>query len=199
MGTTTQPASSPYLPVRDDWLARRTEAILEPELPIVDPHHHLWDRPGWRYMLDDLLAEAFAAGTPVVASDIAGYRDVVSRGVDGLLVPRGDATALAETLRAVQPDRALAIVLVDHDLELVADIARGLGVPAGVVVNRDGIGDERVDSFCSERGLPILLRIPMERRIAEGLARGKNLIEIAPERSSGLSEVLELVMATVSA
>ena len=33
MSTTTQPASSSYLPVRDDWLARRTEAILEPDLP----------------------------------------------------------------------------------------------------------------------------------------------------------------------
>jgi phosphatidyl-myo-inositol alpha-mannosyltransferase len=46
-----------------------------------------------------VLTEAFAAGTPVVASDIAGYRDVVRDGVDGLLVPRGDAQALAETLR----------------------------------------------------------------------------------------------------
>lgn len=56
MSTTTTQAS-PYLPVRDAWLARRTETILEPALPIVDPHHHLWDRPGWRYMLDDLLAD----------------------------------------------------------------------------------------------------------------------------------------------
>ena len=47
-----------------------------------------------------VLTEAFAAGTPVVASDIAGYRDVVRDGVDGVLVPRGDATALAEALRA---------------------------------------------------------------------------------------------------
>jgi phosphatidyl-myo-inositol alpha-mannosyltransferase len=46
-----------------------------------------------------VLTEAFAAGTPVVASDIAGYRDVVQDGVDGLLVPRGDATELAEALR----------------------------------------------------------------------------------------------------
>jgi L-fuconolactonase len=46
-----------YLHVRNDWLARRQEPILEPELPIIDPHHHLWDRAGWRYLLDDLLAD----------------------------------------------------------------------------------------------------------------------------------------------
>src|SRR3954471_7308675 len=46
-----------------------------------------------------VLTEAFAAGTPVVASDIPGYRDVVREGVDGVLVARGDATALAEALR----------------------------------------------------------------------------------------------------
>jgi predicted TIM-barrel fold metal-dependent hydrolase len=56
MSTTTS-APSPYIPVRDDWLARRTENILEPSLPIVDPHHHLWERPDWVYMLDDLLAD----------------------------------------------------------------------------------------------------------------------------------------------
>ncbi len=53
-----------------------------------------------------VLTEAFAAGTPVVASDIAGYRDVVTDGVDGVLVPRGDATALAEVLRDLALDPA---------------------------------------------------------------------------------------------
>jgi len=54
-----------------------------------------------------VLTEAFAAGTPVVASDIAGYKDVVHDGVDGLLFPRGDATALAERLRdlSLAPER----------------------------------------------------------------------------------------------
>jgi len=54
-----------------------------------------------------VLTEAFAAGRGVVASDIAGYRDVVADGTDGLLVPRGDATRLAETLRdlALDPER----------------------------------------------------------------------------------------------
>jgi len=51
-----------------------------------------------------VLTEGFAAGTPVVASDIAGYRDVVRDGVDGVLVPRGDAAALGEALRALALD-----------------------------------------------------------------------------------------------
>lgn len=54
-----------------------------------------------------VLTEAFAAGTPVVASEIAGYRDVVRGGVDGVLVPRGDATALAAALRGLALDRPL--------------------------------------------------------------------------------------------
>jgi phosphatidylinositol alpha-mannosyltransferase len=58
-----------------------------------------------------VLTEAFAAGTPVVASDIAGYRDVVHHGHDGLLVTRGDATALAESLRDLwhEPARRAAL------------------------------------------------------------------------------------------
>ena len=66
---TPTPAAAPtaYIPVRDAWLAKRTETVLEPSLPIVDPHHHLWDRPDWRYMLDDLLADT-NAGHNIVAT-----------------------------------------------------------------------------------------------------------------------------------
>jgi phosphatidylinositol alpha-mannosyltransferase len=51
-----------------------------------------------------VLTEAFAASTPVIASDIPGYRDVARDGRDSLLVPPGDALALAEALRALALD-----------------------------------------------------------------------------------------------
>jgi phosphatidylinositol alpha-mannosyltransferase len=50
------------------------------------------------------LVEAMAAGVPVVASDIPGYREVVRNGVDGLLVPPGDPGALAAALERVLGD-----------------------------------------------------------------------------------------------
>jgi phosphatidylinositol alpha-mannosyltransferase len=53
-----------------------------------------------------VLTEAFAAATPVVASDIPGYRDVVRDGRDGLLTPPGDALALAQALRHLALDVA---------------------------------------------------------------------------------------------
>lgn len=44
----------------DDWLQLTQEDALEPELPIIDPHHHLWDRPDNRYLLQELVADTHA-------------------------------------------------------------------------------------------------------------------------------------------
>jgi L-fuconolactonase len=58
MSNTTSPhASSPFTAVNHQWLALHQEEILQPEQPIIDAHHHLWDRPGWRYLFEDLLAD----------------------------------------------------------------------------------------------------------------------------------------------
>jgi predicted TIM-barrel fold metal-dependent hydrolase len=52
---------------RQDWLALHTEDILDPARPIVDPHHHLWDRGGQRYLIEEMAAD-IATGHNVVAT-----------------------------------------------------------------------------------------------------------------------------------
>jgi len=51
----SMPASQ--APIRTDWLAKHIEEILEPGLPIIDPHHHLYDRPRYTYLFPELLAD----------------------------------------------------------------------------------------------------------------------------------------------
>jgi MinD superfamily P-loop ATPase len=67
-----------------------------------------------------------------------------------------------------------------HDLKLTVQLTSTLGIPTGVIVNRDGIGDTQVDDFCRAASLPILMRIPLERKIGAGIAKGQLLTEIYP-------------------
>lgn len=46
--------------LNDEWLGQVPEEAIEPQLPVLDPHHHLWDRPGNRYMLEELVADTAA-------------------------------------------------------------------------------------------------------------------------------------------
>ena len=79
-----------------------------------------------------------------------------------------------------------------HDMAMAVDTCRRMGVPAAVVLNREGIGDSRpVEEYCAREGLEILLRIPHDRKIAEAYSRGQTLISVAPEYSERLIEVFD--------
>jgi predicted TIM-barrel fold metal-dependent hydrolase len=56
-----------YADPRADWLAQYTEEAIDPLRPIVDPHHHLWDRGGQRYLIEDIAADT-ASGHNIVAT-----------------------------------------------------------------------------------------------------------------------------------
>ena len=60
-------SDSAQSPEYADWLSQVEEEILEPDLPICDPHHHLWDYPGSRYLLDDLLKDT-GSGHKIVST-----------------------------------------------------------------------------------------------------------------------------------
>jgi len=78
-----------FLPVNQAWLDRRTETIIEPELPIVDAHHHLWERPGWQYMFGDLL-EDLGSGHKIIATVFVQCRSMYRAGGPEELRPLGE-------------------------------------------------------------------------------------------------------------
>jgi MinD superfamily P-loop ATPase len=97
--------------------------------------------------------------------------------------PPGASCPVVETMRGAD-----VVLLVTeptpfglHDLKVAVQVARDeLHLPVAVVINRDGVGDAGVDAYCRAEGIPILLRIPLERAIAEGIAQGQPLVEIVP-------------------
>jgi MinD superfamily P-loop ATPase len=68
-----------------------------------------------------------------------------------------------------------------HDLKLAAQVGREMGIHSGVIINRQNGAYPVMEEFCSDYHLPVLLHIPFERVIAEGVAQGKTLVEIHPE------------------
>ncbi len=68
-----------------------------------------------------------------------------------------------------------------NDLKLAVDVVKTLSIPHAVVINRSDIGDDRVERYCREENLDVVLRIPNDRRIAEGYSSGELLIDTAPE------------------
>ncbi|GAB6181580.1 ATP-binding protein [Desulfotomaculum defluvii] len=68
-----------------------------------------------------------------------------------------------------------------NDLALAAEMLKVLGVPCGVVINRDVPHNDIIDQYCMEKGLQILLRIPYELEIAKAYAKGIPLVEMSPQ------------------
>lgn len=98
--------------------------------------------------------------------------------------PPGTSCPVVECLRGA--DYALMVTEPTpfglHDLKMAVGVARGeLGLPVGVVVNRDGVGDRGVERYCEEERIPILMRIPLDRRIAEASSDGVPLPSALPE------------------
>ena len=68
-----------------------------------------------------------------------------------------------------------------HDLKLAVGAVKILGIPCGLVINRSDMGDEQVKKYAKEEGIPLLMEIPFDRRIAEAYSRGQLLVEVMPE------------------
>lgn len=103
--------------------------------------------------------------------------------VDIFDAPPGASCSVVETLQGV--DFALLVTEPTpfglHDLKQMIGIVRDMNIPAGLVINRDGIGDDSLEELIKQEQLPILLRVPFNRLLAENLAAGQSLVDVMPE------------------
>lgn len=125
-----------------------------------------------------------AMAVPVIRQLKRRAAEDSSHGLVILDAPPGTSCPVVECLKG--SDYALMVTEPTpfglHDLKMAVEVARGeLGLPVGVVVNRDGVGDEGVEGYCREEGIPILMRIPLDRRIAEACSEGIPLPSALPE------------------
>ncbi len=68
-----------------------------------------------------------------------------------------------------------------NDLILAVETVREMDLPFGVIINRSGSGDARVNSYCADENIPILAEIPDDRKIAEAYSRGELIGKVFPE------------------
>ncbi len=76
-----------------------------------------------------------------------------------------------------------------NDLRLAVETVRALGIPCGVVINRADTGDDATEAYCRDEAIPVLGRIPDDRRIAEAYAQGKTLHAAIPEYRPRLADI----------
>lgn len=84
-----------------------------------------------------------------------------------------------------------------HDLKLAIDVVRQMKVPFGVVINRHGLGDARVEKYCLAEGIPVLLKIPNDRKIAKLYSEGIPFVEEMPEWKERFREMFETIKTQV--
>lgn len=113
-----------YLPVRADWLALTCEAVLEPQLLIVDAHHHLWGRPGWRFLMEEYRAEIVRSGHNIIASIFMQCQTGYDESLAAHLRPTGETDYVARQAERLGTDApALCAGIVGHaDLRLGAAV-----------------------------------------------------------------------------
>jgi len=114
--------------------------------------------------------------------------------------PPGTSCPVVETMRG--SDYVLLVTEPTpfglHDLKLAVELTQTLGIPAGVVLNRDGLGDQQVEAYCMQEGFPILMRIPLDERIGRALAQGTLLVEAFPSHKSQFLKTYDYIEACVN-
>jgi MinD superfamily P-loop ATPase len=80
-----------------------------------------------------------------------------------------------------------------NDLKLAVETLEQMDIPHAVVINRSGTGHNKVWDYCHSKNLPVLMEIPLDRKIAEAYSEGKSIIEIYPEYKRKFMDLYEKI------
>ena len=131
-----------------------------------------------------LVYGELSIGEPIATTLIhAVKKHIASDSINILDAPPGTACPVIETMK----ESDFLILVTEptpfglHDLSMAVDVVRGLDIPFGVIINRAGIGDDKVQEYCETEEIPILLEIPFDRHIAELYSRGIPFAQEIPD------------------
>ena len=85
-----------------------------------------------------------------------------------------------------------------HDLKLAVEVVRHLGIPFGVIINRDGVGDNEVEIYCKSENVPIILKIPERQKIANLYSKGIALVDEVYEWREMFGQVFSRIKEEVN-
>jgi L-fuconolactonase len=181
-------ASPTYISIRPDWLATRDEDVLDPAMPIVDTHHHLYDRPGVRYLMDDYLQDT-ATGHDVRASVFVQARSMLRADAPPELQPVGEVefvngVAAMSASGLYGPTRVCAAIVGFADLTLgaqVRPILERLIVAGGGLASQGGRFCGIRQTLCWDTDASLLnAAYPTTEVMAESEAFRRGFAELAP-------------------
>ncbi len=134
----------------------------------------------------DLLYGDLNSGEVLAPPLIRAVKRVVGAGDDATVIIDSPPGTTCPMVTAVK-DSDFSLLVTEntpfglHDLELAVQVLNDLDMPMGVVINRSDIGHSDVEEFCREKQIPVLLRIPYSRTIAEYYARGESIVQADSE------------------
>jgi MinD superfamily P-loop ATPase len=131
----------------------------------------------------DFVNGVLNIGEPMASPLIRGVKQKVQKERIVILdAPPGTACPVIESVRG--SDFCLLVTEPTpfglNDLELAVGMLEKLGIPKGVVVNKADIGDRGVWDYCTMKDIPVLMEIPMDRKIAESYSKGVPMVAENP-------------------
>jgi MinD superfamily P-loop ATPase len=157
--------------------------------------------PSGMHLLTGEMHVGTAMPTPVIRAVIK--RALNSRTEQSVIIfdaPPGNSCSVVETVK-----QADFVVLVTeptpfglHDLKLSVQLLDQMHKPAGVIINRDGIGDQAVEQFLIDNNLPLLLRIPFDQTIAENLSNGIPLVRQSADYQQSFIGLLKQIRSLIT-